>query len=90
MKNIILLITLSIIAKFSYAYTGPSIDEELNFKMETQSKEKERGVAAYQEVKTEPEVKKDKAEKKDHEREIASDEEIFNSTNENGIKYWKY
>lgn len=91
MKNIILLLALSLVAKFSFAKTvHPSIYDDLDFKMETDYHESERGVAAFDEKKQEQEKSTDSKEAKSKEdRELASDQEVFDRINENGIRYWK-
>lgn len=94
MKNLILLLAMCLMAKVSFAKTvHPSIDDDLDFKMETDYRESDRGVAAFE--KEEPKKqKKEKPQKEGKEeseqRDVASDEEVFDSTNENGIRYWKY
>ena len=91
MKNIILLLALSLIAKVSFAKTiHPSIDEDLDYRYESEVKDGQRGVAATPEPSKPDDKKEDESISEDTEREVASDEEVFNSTNENGIKYWKY
>ena len=94
MKNIILLLTMCLIAKISFAKPiHPTIDDDLDFRMESDLKESDRGVAAFEESgpqKNQQEDKKQTPESEKEQRDIASDEEIFDSTNENGIKYWKY
>ncbi len=96
MKNVILLLAMCLVAKFSFAKTAhPSIDDDLDFKMETDYRESERGVAAFDEKKEEKQKpsdskKEDSKEDSKEDREVASDEEVFDSTNENGIRYWKY
>ena len=76
-------------AKVSFARTiNPSIDDDLDFKFETEFSESKRGLAT-----TEPEPANEKSEsptEAEKERELASDEEVFESTNENGIRYWQY
>ena len=91
MKNIILLLALSLVAKISFAKTvHPSIDDDLDYRYESEVKDSQRGVAATPET-AKPDVKKElDTANEDQERDVASDEEVFNSTNENGIKYWKY
>lgn len=92
MKNLILLLAMCLAAKFSFAKTvHPSIDDDLDFKMETDFRESERGVAAFEKVEEKKEEPLDnEKENTDKDREVASDEEVFDSTNENGIRYWKY
>jgi len=95
MKNIILLLALSLVAKISFAKTvHPSIDDDLDYRYESEVKDSQRGVAAAPEP-AKPDDKKEvettvDTKNEDQERDVASDEEVFNSTNENGIKYWKY
>jgi hypothetical protein len=91
MKNIILLLALSLVAKISFAGpVHPLIDDDLDYRYESEVKDSQRGVAAATEPVKEDEKKDVKTINEDQERDVASDEEIFNSTNENGIKYWKY
>jgi hypothetical protein len=99
MKNIILLLAMCLLVKASFAnVTHATMDDDLEFKLETDSRESERGVAAFdedKENKKEVVIDKDAAEEietteSQKERDVASDEEIFDTTNENGIKYWKY
>ena len=92
MKNIMLLLTMCLIAKASFAKPiHPNIDDDLDFRVESDFKESDRGVAAFEESAP---PKKDENEKNQNsekeQRDIASDEEIFDTTNENGIQYWKY
>lgn len=90
MKNLILLFSMCLMAKFSFAKTiHPSIEDDLDFKMESEYKESDRGVAALEEVEK-PEVKSENKENSQEQRDVASDEDVFESTNENGIRYWKY
>ena len=91
MKNIILLLALSLVAKISFAGpVHPLIDDDLDYRYESEVKDGQRGVAAAVEPLQEEDKKEVKANSEDQERDVASDEEIFNSTKENGIKYWKY
>lgn len=91
MKNVFLILAMCLVAKFSFARTvQPSIDDDLDFKMETDYRESERGVAAFNEQKEEEKSKEEKEKKNGEDRDVASDEEVFDSTNENGIRYWKY
>lgn len=91
MKNIILLLALTLMAKVSFAKSvHPSIDDDLDFRYETEVKESQRGVAAAEPEPTKEKDRKDSSDDAKKERDVASDEEVFNSTNENGIKYWKY
>jgi hypothetical protein len=91
MKNIILLLALSLVAKVSFAKAvHPSIDDDLDYRYESEVKEGLRGVAAAPEPARPDDRKEPEVEKENMDREVASDEEVFNSTNENGIKYWKY
>lgn len=90
MKNLILLLAMCLAAKFSFAKTvHPTIDDDLDFKMENDFRESDRGVANFEKVEEEKEDQEDNKDEQ-KEREVASDEEVFDSTNENGIKYWKY
>lgn len=92
MKNLILLLALSLVAKISFAKpVHPTIDDDLDFRYESEIKESQRGVANATPEPSIPENKKAvEATKDNKDRNVASDEEVFNSTNENGIKYWKY
>lgn len=92
MKNLILLLAMCLVTKFSFAKTvHPSIDDDLDFKMDTDFRESDRGVAALDEKKEMPKKpSEDEKEKSAEDRDIASDEEVFDTTNENGIRYWKY
>lgn len=91
MKNVILLVVMCLVAKFSFAKTvHPSIDDDLDFKMETNYQESDRGVAAFDEHKDQEKKSKKDSQKKKEDRDVASDEEVFDSINENGIRYWKY
>ena len=99
MKNFILLLAMCLLAKSGFAHTvHSSIDKDLDFKLESDAKESERGLAAFNEEeieKNKTEVETEANEKLDEngeekDRELASDTEVFDSTNENGIRYWKY
>jgi hypothetical protein len=94
MKNLILLLAMCLVAKISFAKTvHPSIDDDLDFKMETDFRESDRGVAAFEKKEEAPKKEKSsdkKEESQKEQRDVASDEEVFDSTNENGIRYWKY
>lgn len=94
MKNLILLLTLCLMARVSFAKTiNPSIDDDLDFKYETNFEESKRGFASTSEGNTKVDKngkKSPTAEEKPKERDVASDVEVFETTNENGIKYWKY
>ncbi len=96
MKNLILILTLCVMAKVSFAEpTNPNLNADLDFRFDSQysEPESERGVAN-----TKPEVdkpipsmdKKGNVRMKDSERDIASDEEVFEKVNDSGIQYWKY
>lgn len=92
MKNLVLLLTLCLMAKVSFAKTvNPSMDDDLDFKYETNFEEGKRGFASTApEPVVKPQVNKEKPSDKTQERDVASDVEVFETTNENGIKYWKY
>lgn len=96
MKNLILILTLCVMAKVSFAEpTNPNLNSDLDFRFDSQYSENEsdRGVAnAEPEVdKPTPSVDKKQNQKLDEsEREIASDEEVFEKVNDSGVQYWKY
>jgi hypothetical protein len=98
MKNLILILTLCVMAKVSFAEpTNPNLNADLDFRFDSQysETESERGVAnAKPEVeKVDPAPSMDKKGNirvKDSERDIASDEEVFEKVNESGVQYWKY
>ena len=87
MKNLILILTLCVMAKTSFAKTvHPSIEDDRAFSFESESQDSQREVAntdSDETVETKKEVEMT-------EREIASDEEVFEKSNESGIRYWKY
>jgi hypothetical protein len=101
MKNLLLLLSMCLIAKFSFAQTvHPNIGDDLDFKMESDYKESDRGVANLEDEQKDLEnadeqtqeniSNKDNNQDASDQRDIASDEEVFDATNENGIRYWKY
>jgi hypothetical protein len=100
MKNLILILTLCVMAKVSFAEpTNPNLNSDLDFRFDSQysESESERGVANAK-----PEIEVDKGDPvpsmdkkgnvrvKDSERDIASDEEVFEKVNDSGVQYWKY
>ena len=87
-------------AKVSFAEpTNPNLNSDLDFRFDSQysESESERGVANAK-----PEIEVDKGDPvpsmdkkgnvrvKDSERDIASDEEVFEKVNDSGVQYWKY
>lgn len=92
MKNLILLLSLCLMAKVSFAKTvNPSINDDLDFKYETNFEESKRGFASTEEnIKVDKDKKSKTKEISPKDRDVASDVEVFETTNENGIKYWKY
>jgi len=79
-------------AKVSFAKTvNPSIDDDLDFKYETNFEESKRGFASTEEnIKVDKDKKSKMKEVSPKDRDVASDVEVFETTNKNGIKYWKY
>ena len=93
MKKIILVLTLCVISSMSFAKSNhPSIDDDRDFSFEHESTESQRGVANTEEIiESNVEMKENAPKVQDEkERDIASDEEVFDKSNEQGIRYWKY
>ena len=91
MKKLILLLTLSVMSTASFAKANhPSIDADRDFRFEYQSKsDSQRGIANTEEAKDHKKVEHTE-ENPEKERDIASDEEVFEKSNDSGIRYWKY
>ncbi len=86
MKNLILILTLCIMSKVSFAKTvNASIDGDLEFKFETEYSQTKRVVASEDE-----DQKVSAQDSEQSKRDVASDEEVFDKTNERGVRFWKY
>jgi hypothetical protein len=96
MKKAVLILTLCVVSSVSFAKTNhPSIDDDRDFSFKFESSESDRGVANVQEAPKKIPPKSQKTEDipmvpEIKERDIASDEEIFDKSNDQGIRYWKY